>query len=293
MSHLVYVHGQSGRCNGCLGKSPAVEGDGYHRLCDTSAVSSGDNKAKDDGSPEKNFDRLTRIWLARFIKSEVVALKVDGSMTYYVHEEALCNTSKLLTKEIINNEGTKAIIFDNYLNSQGQSVALGSFVQFCYLGDYSAQDVQNVDGLILHARVYILAVAVEAPELQKLALKKATAVCVRAGSGTASKNLNKLMSDVITVVHLVYSLTHDLNTGKMPSAIKDEARHKVSRVPIINRDEFRMLLAKFTASHIARVRMKQDFMSAVRKYPAFGCDVFMFVASGEKISVDDQGSLIL
>ncbi|KAK6532560.1 hypothetical protein TWF281_006745 [Arthrobotrys megalospora] len=214
------------------------------------------------------------------------------SKAYYVHAEALGQTSPVLKKHIsldMKEKATKTIELKDVVDNE---LAFTLFVQFSYFGNYGYDDAGKEDAFQVHALVYVFAEKFEVLELKSLALKKATILCSRAVTDKSATSLVKVLQFVLPdTVPIIYNGTHDINTGKHPSTLNETIGGNTIATTTVNRDGFRMLLAKFAAHYIDKLRQNESFMSVLQEYPSFGIDILLFTGNNLTFSTDGKGCL--
>ncbi|KAK6341432.1 hypothetical protein TWF696_008507 [Orbilia brochopaga] len=243
-----------------------------------------------------NFPKVVSGGFTKFFETDIFTVKVGNDKTYHIHKDALSSASPVLKKEVegtMREAQTKLIILDD---TTDDSFAFSLFVQFCYLGGYTYDEVDNSDALRVHASVYVLAEKLEALALKALALSKATAtICASSedrGGGIESTKVSQLI--LLETVSIIYGGTYDANTGRSPLSPlnTDETSEDVQpqTSPKVTRDPFRMLLANFAAAYIDGLRMDKSFMSTVEAVPDFGSDILFFICPGSKVRIDNEGN---
>ncbi|KAF3937691.1 hypothetical protein ABW19_dt0201844 [Dactylella cylindrospora] len=230
---------------------------------------------------------------SRSFETDIITLKIGDEKTYYVHKEALTSASAVLKKQLdseMKEATSKEIVIKD---SPGGGFAFNAFLQFCYFGGYGYDEQGKEDALLVHANVYALAERMEALKLKSLALRKATRLCSSASD--KSTGLRKVLQFVLPdTIPVIYGNTYDINTGKLPYSLKESGAKKGSvSVPVITRDGFRVLLARFAGLYIEDLRKNESFLSVIEEYPAFAVDLILFTAKGKEISIDEEGNLKL
>ncbi|RVD85515.1 uncharacterized protein DFL_003836 [Arthrobotrys flagrans] len=239
------------------------------------------------------FLRETSDRFTQFCVSEVYTIKVgDEKKQYFIHSEALRQTSPVLKKHIeleMKEKANKTIEFKDTLDN---GIAFNLFVQFSYFGTYGYDDTEKEDALQVHAWVYVFAEKFEVLELKSLALKKATLLCSKAVNDKTNTSLIKVLHFIIPeTVPIIYNATYDPNTGKYPATMAEKSKGDTISIPTTNRDGFRMLLAKFAAHHIDDLRRNESFMDVLQDQPAFSADVLLFSGASTGFKTDGRGCL--
>ncbi|KAF3142113.1 hypothetical protein TWF703_001336 [Orbilia oligospora] len=85
--------------------------------------------------------------------------------------------------------------------------AVGAFLEYCYVGDYSEKD-RVTKNFLLHAQVYVFAERARCQRLKAMALRKAASICQKSFF-TSSRDADKLLEIFDQIITLVYSHTSD------------------------------------------------------------------------------------
>ncbi|KAK6358159.1 hypothetical protein TWF730_007512 [Orbilia blumenaviensis] len=246
---------------------------------------------KVDSVDVSGFLRDTSDRFAQFCGSEVYAIKLSEDKTYFVHAEALRQTSPVMKKHIeleMKEKLTKTIELKDMVNND---IAFVFFMQFSYFGSYGYDEAKE-DALQVHAMVYVFAEKFEVLRLKSLALKKATVLCSKAVNDKSATGLIKVLQFVLPeTVATIYSGTYDPSTGKYPSSLNEKSGNDTIAIKSTVRDGFRMLLAKFAAHYIEKLRQNESFVTAIQEYPSFGVDVLLFTGTTSTFSTDGKGCL--
>ncbi|KAK6501427.1 hypothetical protein TWF481_009265 [Arthrobotrys musiformis] len=221
-------------------------------------------------------------------------IKIGEDKTYFVHSEALRQTSPVMKKHVeleMKEKETKTIEFKDMVDND---VAFTLFLQFSYFGTYGYDDKEKENALQVHALVYVFAEKFEVLELKAIALKKATLLCSNAIDDKSSTSLLKVLQFILPeTVPIIYSSTYDANAGKYPSALTEKSGKDSISIPTTPRDGFRMLLAKFAAHNIESLRKNESFMSVLQEQPGFAADVLLFTGVSATFKTDGKGTLEL
>ncbi|KAK6518142.1 hypothetical protein TWF506_005303 [Arthrobotrys conoides] len=285
---------QCGYCHSCQTSTAYSVGGVNHcwrHTCTGPDSKTGSNTEKDSLSVGK-FLRETSDRFAQFCVSEVYTIKIGEEKQYFIHSEALRQTSPVMKKHIeleMKEKNSKTIEFKDIVDND---IAFTLFIQFSYFGTYGYDDREKEDALHVHALVYVFAEKFEVLELKSLALKKATLLCSKAITDKSATSLIKVLQFILPeTVPIIYNSTYDPNTGKYPSTMTEAAEGGVISIPTTSRDGFRMLLAKFAAHNIDSLRRNESFMSVLQEQPAFSADVLLFTGASTGFKTDGKGSL--
>ncbi|KAK6358160.1 hypothetical protein TWF730_007513 [Orbilia blumenaviensis] len=211
----------------------------------------------------------TKLVYYRAINSDLFVVVVGPEKKEFrIHTKALCAAS-IYFNNIINS---------GMIESRDKTVTLGDgidpdtfalFAQYCYMQDYVYDDKDHLEPLYLHARVYILAERLQCMGLKTASLQKASHRCF---TSTPSANSSKMTETILAI----YNHTHDINTGKFPVGPKD----KWPDCDGVIRDGFRMLLAKYWATHLVELRKQEAIALTYQECPEFMADLILFVNPG-------------
>ncbi|KAK6501429.1 hypothetical protein TWF481_009267 [Arthrobotrys musiformis] len=192
----------------------------------------------------------------------------DEKREFNIHTKALCAAS-IYFNNIVNSgmyeSQNKIVTLDDGI--EADTFAL--FAQHCYMQDYIYNDEDHPEPLYLHAKVYILAERLQCMGLKTTALHKASHRCF---TSAPSSNSEKMAETIL----LIYSHTHDVNTGQFPVGPGDKWPDCEGAV----RDGFRMLLAKYWATHLHELRKKKVVPLTYEECPEFMADLILFVNPG-------------
>ncbi|EPS38107.1 hypothetical protein H072_8133 [Dactylellina haptotyla CBS 200.50] len=232
-----------------------------------------------------------------FCESEIFTIEIGEENKYFVHKDAISCASAVLKKEVESKmkEGETKVI--KLKDSADDWLAFGLFLQFSYFGGYGYDENEKENALTVHASVYVFSEKVEALELKKMALKKATNLCANAGAPDldepAMGMVKVLQFALPEAVRIIYQHTYDKNTGKLPSVFIEASTSGVltTQAVTIARDGFRILLAKFAGTYINSLRKNESFMAVLEEFPAFSADVLLFTGTGSKLNTDGEGNL--
>ncbi|KAK6523108.1 hypothetical protein TWF694_006006 [Orbilia ellipsospora] len=260
-----------------------------------------------------NLQKKDILALSNFIGTDTFAVYVgEDAKRFNVHTAAIqCSEyfRGLVASEM--KEAHEKIV---HLNSEVDNAdAFDAFAQFCYFRDYIYSDDRS-DTLAHHARVYSMADRLSCNELKELALQKASVLC----STTIVSKLDEFLIAVPAAVATIYENSYDAWAGKIPeTAIEDQEDAKgepstMNKIPIwgtalgkINeltsttentenpillapreRDEFRLLLARFASLHLSKLRKNETFVATHHAFPDFATDVMFLVKSGDEMELD-------
>ncbi|KAK6497258.1 hypothetical protein TWF506_004731 [Arthrobotrys conoides] len=225
---------------------------------------------------------------ARLFDSDTLTVIVgDEQRKFNIHLGAVCSVSTYFKKLISSNmkEAQEKVLTLN--DEVDDADAFDMFVQYCYLKSYVVDEEVYLDSLNLHARVYVLAERLGCIDLKALALKRATELCY--GSRNENLKTGEMLRNLAQTILTVYTHTYDSNTGKLPFTKKEEADEQSKET--VRRDGFRLLLASFAAPHLSQLRKDKIFLDANNLCPNFAADLLLFVTSGAKMEVNEDGSL--
>ncbi|KAF3311280.1 hypothetical protein TWF173_008426 [Orbilia oligospora] len=224
----------------------------------------------------------------------------ENSQRFDVHAAAL-KCSDYFRKLAVSNmeEANQKTV---YLNSEVDSAeAFDMFVQYCYLKDYF-YDESRVDNLVHHARTYLLADRLGCIGLKDLALQKANLLCYTACSSPDMPVPDELLIMIPSAVALIYENTYDTHGGKISRTIeisdtdaasklldigeenKNELRTTKETIPEKDRENFRLLLARFASAYLSKLREQKAFIATHHAFPDFATDVMLLATGGEKIN---------
>ncbi|KAF3271049.1 hypothetical protein TWF217_005475 [Orbilia oligospora] len=188
-----------------------------------------------------------------------------------------------------------------YLDSEVDSAeAFDMFIQYCYFEDYF-YDESRVDNLVHHARTYLLADRLGCIGLKDLALQKANLLCYMACSSPDIPVPDELLIMIPSAVALIYENTYDIHGGKISRTIeisgddavgepsdtveekKNESTTTKETIPEKDREQFRLLLARFASAYLSKLREQKAFIATHHAFPDFATDVMLLATGGEKI----------
>ncbi|KAF3157652.1 hypothetical protein TWF569_000217 [Orbilia oligospora] len=225
---------------------------------------------------------------ARLFDSDTLTVIVgDEQRKFNIHLGAVCSVSTYFKKLISSNmkEAQEKVLTLN--DEVDDADAFDMFVQYCYLKSYIVDEELYLDSLYLHARVYVLAERLGCIDLKTLALKRATELCY--GSRNENLKTGEILRNLTQKILTVYTHTYDSNMGKLPFTKNEEADEESKET--VRRDGFRLLLASFAAPHLSQLRKDGIFLDANNLCPNFAADLLIFVTSGAKMEVNEDGSL--
>ncbi|KAF3208481.1 hypothetical protein TWF192_001793 [Orbilia oligospora] len=216
------------------------------------------------------------------LKSKDHAITLQGAMNsdffsiivgpekkeFNIHTKALCAAS-IYFNNIVNSgmaeSHDKTVTLDEGIDAE----TFALFAQYCYMQDYSYEDKDHPEPLYLHAKVYILAERLQCMGLKTTALHKASYRCF---TSTPSANSEKMTETIL----IIYNHTHDVNTGRFPASPKE----KWPDCDGVVRDGFRILLAKYWATHLVELRKQEAVALTYQECPEFMADLILFVNPG-------------
>ncbi|KAF3192676.1 hypothetical protein TWF788_000282 [Orbilia oligospora] len=259
-------------------------------------------------------------------------IRIPSGDTYWAHKTALERHSEyfscLISSKLVESQTGIVELDDPEVDIPD---AIGAFLEYCYIGDYSEKD-RITKNLLLHAQVYVFAERARCQRLKAMALRKATLICKMPFS-TSSRDVDKLLEIFDQIITLVYNHTSDRSAtvvfgtenpkpvpstpgpnprmGEMipsPFFSQTQGQHgkivaspsskgsapkvpKSSAGDDIVRDGFRMLLAAYSATHLERFRASPSFMRLHRSLPDFSSDLILFVQPARDVITDDDGIL--
>ncbi|KAF3281835.1 hypothetical protein TWF132_011057 [Orbilia oligospora] len=202
---------------------------------------------------------------ARLFDSDTLTVIVgDEQRKFNIHLGAVCSVSTYFKKLISSNmkEAQEKVLTLN--DEVDDADAFDMFVQYCYLKSYIVDEELYLDSLYLHARVYVLAERLGCIDLKTLALKHATELCY--GSRNENLKTGEILRNLTQTILTVYTHTYDSNTGKLPFTKNEEADEESKGTDGI-------------------------FLDANNLCPNFAADLLLFVTSGAKMEVNEDGSL--
>ncbi|KAF3227097.1 hypothetical protein TWF106_010585 [Orbilia oligospora] len=283
---------QCGYCHSCQTSTAYSTGGTNHRWCHNCTGLGPTGVQTDHDRSVGKFLRETSDRFAQYCVSEVYTIKIGEDKKYFIHSEALRQTSPVMKKHIeleMKEKTSKTIELKDIVDND---VAFTLFIQFSYFGTYGYDDSEKEDALHVHAMVYVFAEKFEVLELKSLALKKATSLCSKAITNTSATSLIKVLQFILPeTIPIIYNSTYDPNTGKYPSTITESADKDAISISTTSRDGFRMLLAKFAAHNIDSLRRNESFMSVLQDQPAFSADVLLFTGASTGFKTDGKGCL--
>ncbi|KAK6532561.1 hypothetical protein TWF281_006746 [Arthrobotrys megalospora] len=187
---------------------------------------------------------------------------------FNIHTKALCAASLYFNNMLstgMAESRERTVTLDDGIDAE----TFALFAQYCYMQDYNYDDKDHTEPLYLHAKVYILAERLQCMGLKTTALYKASHRCF---TSTPSANSEKMTETILTI----YNHTHDVNTGKFPAGPKD----KWPDCDGVVRDGFRILLAKYWATHLVELRKQEAISLTYQECPEFMADLILFVNPG-------------
>ncbi|KAF3937860.1 hypothetical protein ABW19_dt0207826 [Dactylella cylindrospora] len=206
---------------------------------------------------------------------------------YILHREPLTRCSeyfKIMFSSKMREAETGELRLDTEVDNEE---AFDMFVQFAYLGEYSAKgnEAKDIVNLLLHARVYTLAEKFMALSLKELSLKKAGEEMESLADSKASgRMVDSFASQALEAIKVIYDGTFDEHTGRLPGSIDST---KGTTAKKVERDEFRILMANICAYFVVRLRKVDGFFSTIKEYPDFATDMLMFAGRGGSITFKD------
>ncbi|KAF3195878.1 hypothetical protein TWF225_000244 [Orbilia oligospora] len=266
------------------------------------------------------------------LKDGVMKIQIPSGDTYWAHKTALERHSEyfscLISSKLVESQTGMVELDDPEVDIPD---AVGAFLEYCYVGDYSEKD-RYTKNFLLHAQVYVFAERARCQRLKAMALRKATSICQKSFF-TSSRDADKLLEIFDQIITLVYRHTSDRSAavvfgienpkptppapgpnprmGEMtpspffsltqgqhgtvtasPSAKRSASKARKSFAgDDIVRDGFRMLLAAYSATNLEKLRASPSFMRLHHSLPDFSSDLILFVRPGGDISTDENGIL--
>ncbi|KAF3937814.1 hypothetical protein ABW19_dt0206430 [Dactylella cylindrospora] len=243
---------------------------------------------------------MTQAFSSSFSSDVFTVVVGSNGRRFQLHKDVLARESgyfrglfNAATREVLSN----SVIMDSEVDDE---TAFDKFVQYIYLHEYTVSDNYDADSFLLNAKVYVLAEKLDCSGLKDRAILRASRIAAalsawRSGTkkiyGAVPTKLSVLILSLPEVIQLVYGYTYDENSGKLPSTGSFEKSDKgvFKGSEIAERDPFRLLLGRFSATCIGLIRQLDEFPDIISNSPEFLADVLLFSQESGPIPLDEKG----